>query len=53
MVLTDSDFARAYINEGWATRFLERLFSHFVVLFIGYSHQDTLMTYSCAGLTSG
>jgi NAD-dependent SIR2 family protein deacetylase len=45
MVITDSDFARAYINEGWATRFLERLFSQFVVLFIGYSHQDMLMTY--------
>ena len=53
MVLTDSDFARAYINEGWATRFLERLFSHFVVLFIGYRHRDTLMTYLARGLTSG
>ncbi len=29
LVLTDSDFGRAYITEGWATRFLERLFSRY------------------------
>jgi SIR2-like protein len=53
LVLTDSDFGRAYITEGWATRFLERLFSHLVVLFVGYSHQDMLLTYLARGLTAG
>ncbi|HZU29923.1 MAG TPA: SIR2 family protein, partial [Candidatus Angelobacter sp.] len=53
LVLTDSDFGRAYITEGWATRFLERLFSHFLVLFVGYSHQDMLLTYLARGLTAG
>jgi Domain of unknown function (DUF4020)/SIR2-like domain len=53
LVLTDSDFGRAYITEGWATRFLERLFSHFVVLFVGYSHEDMLLSYLARGLTAG
>lgn len=53
MVLTDSDFGRAYITEAWATRFLERLFSRFVVLFVGYSHQDMLLSYLARGLTAG
>ncbi|HEX7424819.1 MAG TPA: DUF4020 domain-containing protein [Terriglobales bacterium] len=53
LVLTDSDFGRAYITEGWATRFLERLFSHFVVLFVGYSHEDMLLSYLARGLAGG
>lgn len=53
LILTDSDFGRAYITEAWATRFLERLFSHFVVLFVGYSHQDMLLSYLARGLTAG
>jgi SIR2-like domain len=53
LVLTDSDFGRAYITEGWATRFLERLFSNFTVLFVGYSHQDMLLSYLARGLTAG
>ncbi|MGO9442989.1 MAG: DUF4020 domain-containing protein [Terriglobales bacterium] len=53
LVLTDSDFGRAYITEGWATRFLERLFSRYVVLFVGYSHQDMLLSYLARGLTAG
>jgi hypothetical protein len=53
LILTDSDFGRAYITEGWATRFLERLFSHFFVLFVGYSHQDMLLSYLARGLTAG
>lgn len=53
LVLTDSDFGRAYITDGWATRFLERLFSRFVVLFVGYSHQDILLSYLARGLTAG
>jgi hypothetical protein len=53
LVLTDSDFGRAYITDGWATRFLERLFSRFVVLFVGYSHQDMLLSYLARGLTAG
>ena len=45
MVLTDTDFGRAYLTEGWARRFLVDLFLSFSVLFVGYSHQDTVMNY--------
>ena len=47
MVLTDRDFGRAYLTEadGWARRFLVGLFSTYTVLFVGYSHEDTIMTY--------
>lgn len=47
MVLTSRDFGRAYLTEadGWARRFLADLFNHFTVLFIGYSHNDPIITY--------
>ena len=45
MVLTDADFGRAYLTEGWARRFLLGLFRSFVVLFVGYRHNDTIMNY--------
>ena len=45
MVLTDSDFGRAYLSEGWARRFLLGLFTNYTVLFVGYSHSDTVMNY--------
>ncbi len=53
LVLTDSDFGRAYITEGYATRFLERLFARYLVLFVGYSHEDMLLSYLARGLTAG
>ena len=45
MVLTDADFGRAYLTEGWARRFLADLFRSYTVLFVGYSHCDTVMNY--------
>ena len=45
MVLTDADFGRAYLTEGWARRFLVDLFHTHTVLFVGYSHSDTVMNY--------
>src|SRR5260370_6828140 len=50
LVLTDTDFGRAYITEGWARRFLQRLFSNYIVLFVGYSHNDIVMNYLARGL---
>ena len=52
MVLTDSDFGRVYLteNEGWARRFLVEMFSNFTVLFIGYSHNDTILSYMARAL---
>ena len=53
MVLTDQDFGRAYLTEGWARRFLVELFRSFTVLFVGYSHSDTDMTYLARALPTG
>lgn len=50
LVLTDSDFGKAYLTDGWATRFLWEVFSEYVVLFIGYSHDDPVMHYLSRGL---
>ena len=45
MVITDEVFGRAYMTEGWAARFLVELFSNFTILFVGYSYDDTIMSY--------
>ena len=50
MVLTDKDFGRAYLTEGWARRFLVQLFSNFTILFVGYNHNDTIMNYLARAL---
>lgn len=50
LVLTDEDFGRAYLTEGWARRFLKGMFSQYTVLFVGYSHQDVVMHYLARGL---
>jgi SIR2-like domain/Domain of unknown function (DUF4020) len=52
MVLTDRDFSKAYITQGYARRFILELFKKCVVLFIGYSHNDTVLTYLARGLPS-
>ncbi|MGP4063456.1 SIR2 family protein [Oceanobacillus sp. M65] len=46
MVLTDSDFGRAYMLYGETSRFLSQVFnSDYTVLFIGYSYNDTVLRY--------
>ncbi|GFJ81930.1 SIR2 family protein [Phytohabitans houttuyneae] len=43
MVATEADFGRAYLTAAWAARFVERMFAKYTVLFVGYSHNDTVM----------
>jgi len=50
LVLTDSNFGRAYLTDGWATRFLQEMFATYTVLFVGYSHDDPVMRYLARGL---
>jgi SIR2-like domain len=45
LILTDSEFGRAYLTDAWATRFLAEMFRTYVVLFVGYSHRDVVMRY--------
>ena len=50
MILTDADFGRAYLTDGWARRFLTGLFRTFTVLFVGYAHNDAVMRYLARAL---
>lgn len=50
LVLTDGDFGRAYLTEGWARRFLQAMFERYTVLFVGYSHRDVVTSYLARGL---
>ena len=50
LIVTDRDFAAAYLLDGWATRFLLPMFAANHVLFIGYSVTDMLMQYIARGL---
>ena len=50
LVVTDRDFGQAYLTDAWAARFLERMFSRFTVMFVGYSHDDIVMSYLARGL---
>jgi hypothetical protein len=52
-VVTDEDFGIAYWTRGYARRFLVELFQHNHVLFVGYSHSDTVLTYLARGLPFG
>lgn len=52
LVLTDHDFGRAYLTDAWATRFLREVFDYFVVLFVGFSHNDPIINYLGMGLPS-
>jgi SIR2-like domain len=45
LILTSADFGRAYLTEGWASRFVTDLFAHFSVLFVGYSADDPIIRY--------
>lgn len=50
LVLTDADFGRAYLTEGWGRRFLLDVFRQFTVLFVGYSHDDVVLHYLARAL---
>ncbi len=45
MIVTDEDFGKGYLTEGYVSRFLIKLFETYTVLFIGYSYNDTIMRY--------
>ena len=49
-VVTDRQFGRAYMTEGWAGRFVVSVFQRFHVLFAGYSYNDLVMQYLARGL---
>lgn len=50
IIITDSDFGRAYMLNGYATRFLVDMFKTYTVLFIGYSYKDPIVRYLTASI---
>ena len=51
-VVSSSDFGRAYLAEGWATRFVRDLLDRFTVVLLGYSANDPPVRYLLQGLHS-
>lgn len=51
-VLSSSDFGRAYLAEGWATRFVRELLDRYTVVLLGYSANDPPIEYLLQGLQS-
>ena len=51
MVVTDDDFGKAYLSDGYVARFLVKLFENYPVLFIGYSYNDMIVRYLIRAMT--
>ncbi len=52
LVVTDKDFSQAYVCRGWASKFIKDAFTNNVILFIGYSYNDTILKYLTRGIAS-
>jgi hypothetical protein len=52
LVLSSADFGRAYLAEGWATRFVRDLLRNYVIVLLGYSASDPPVRYLLEGLHS-
>lgn len=50
LVLSEADFGRAYLSEGWASRFIRDVVSKYVLVLVGYSADDTPVRYLLKGL---
>lgn len=53
LVYTSTDFGRAYLAEGWGTRFLQDLFRRYTVCFVGYSLNDVFLRYFVDAYAAG
>lgn len=52
MVLLAEDYGKAYVTNGWASRFLVDLFDKYSVLFIGYGCGDSPVDYLTRSISS-
>jgi hypothetical protein len=44
-VLSSSEFGRAYVSDGWATKFIATLIEKYFVVFVGYGADDPPVQY--------
>lgn len=50
-VLSSADFGRAYLADGWATRYIQLLLQRFKIVFVGYSADDPPVQYLLEALS--
>lgn len=50
-VLSSADFGRAYLADGWATRYIQALLRHYKIVFLGYSADDPPVQYLLEALS--
>lgn len=50
LVLGSSDFGKAYLAEGWATRFIRQILNRHTLVLLGYSAEDPPVRYLLEGL---
>jgi hypothetical protein len=51
-VLSSSDFGRAYLSDGWATRFIRTLMERYQIVFVGYTANDPPVQYLLEALNA-
>lgn len=51
LVLSSSEFGRAYLSDGWATTFVRGILDRYFVVFIGYSADDPPIQYLLEALS--
>ena len=44
-ILSPAEFGRAYLDEGWASRFIKKIIERYYVVFVGYSADDPPVQY--------
>jgi hypothetical protein len=44
-IVSSADFGRAYLSDGWATRFIQSLLARFQIVFVGYTADDPPVQY--------
>lgn len=44
-IISSADFGRAYLSDGWATRFMQSLLARFQIVFVGYAADDPPVQY--------
>lgn len=52
LILSSSDFGRAYLADGWATKFVRDLLQSYLIVLVGYSASDPPVRYLLEGLQS-
>lgn len=52
LIVSSSDYGRAYLNERWAARFVSELFRNYTVCFVGYSLDDPVVRYMMDALAA-